>query len=72
MRFALNDDLPCTDRPDPLTAPYCQWRGNAGIYPRYERKKRYQRVAIEPTGDMNIMVTGDLPGPNQETQLKSP
>jgi hypothetical protein len=71
MRFALTDDLPCPDRQDPVTAPYCRWRGNAGFYPRYERRNRYQWDATETTSGMGFVVTGDFAGlnPKDTTQI---
>ena len=66
MRFALNDNLPCPDRQDPVTAQYCRWRVETGFYPRYERRYRCQRETIKQTRDVGIVVTGDFTGLNRK------
>ena len=72
MRFALNDDPPCPDRQDPVTAPYCRWRGNADLYPRYERRNRYQWDATKTKRDMGFVVMGDFAGRNPKDATQIP
>jgi hypothetical protein len=72
MRFALTSDIPCPDRLNPVSASYCRWCGNAGFYPRHERRNRYQWDTTEPTRDIDIVVSRDCAGLNQKDITRIP
>jgi len=72
MRGSLTSDLPCPDRLNLVTAPYCRWHGYAGFYARHEQRNRCQWVATKPTRHMDIVVTRDCPELHQKITTQIP